>query len=93
MSQLDQTTLSAPVSKVAQVTLAFWIMKVLATTLGETAGDFISMTLDMGYLAGLTITFGLLAIILLLQIAAQRLPPGPVLDRNHCDNHGRYRNL
>ena len=50
-------------------------MKVLATTLGETAGDFISMTLDMGYLAGLTITFCLLAIILFLQISASRYHP------------------
>jgi uncharacterized membrane-anchored protein len=75
MNPLNQSTLSVPFSKVAQVTLAFWIMKVLATTLGETAGDFISMTLDMGYLAGLTITFGLLAIILFFQIGAGRYHP------------------
>jgi len=61
-------------SKIAQVTLAFWIMKVLATTLGETAGDFISMTLDLGYYAGLAITFSLLIAILLLAITRPYRP-------------------
>ncbi len=51
-------------SKTAQVTVAFWIMKVLATTLGETAGDFTSMTLELGYYAGLAITFAALVLIL-----------------------------
>ncbi len=36
-------------SKVAEVTICFWIMKILATTLRETAGDFISMMLGLGY--------------------------------------------
>jgi uncharacterized membrane-anchored protein len=36
-------------SKIAEVTLLFWIMKICATTLGETAGDLLSMTLDVGY--------------------------------------------
>jgi uncharacterized membrane-anchored protein len=56
------------VSKTGQVTLAFWIGKVLATTLGETAGDFISMTLDLGYYVGLGLTFAALVIILSLQV-------------------------
>ena len=59
------------VSKTAQVTLAFWIMKVLATTLGETAGDFISMTLDLGYYAGLAITFTALVMVLSLQVSSK----------------------
>ncbi|MEO8422155.1 MAG: hypothetical protein ABI457_13265 [Hyphomicrobium sp.] len=63
------------VSKVAEVTLAFWVMKVLATTLGETAGDFISMTLGLGYYAGLAITFAILAVVLTLQIAAKDYRP------------------
>jgi uncharacterized membrane-anchored protein len=62
-------------SKVAEVTLAFWIMKVLATTLGETAGDFISMTLDLGYYAGLAITFSALAMLLFFQITSRRFHP------------------
>lgn len=61
-------------SKVAEITLAFWIMKILATTLGETAGDFISMTLDLGYYAGLAITFSLLALILYFQITRSYRP-------------------
>ena len=36
-------------NKVAQVTLLFWVMKICATTLGETAGDLVSMTLNLGY--------------------------------------------
>lgn len=62
-------------SKTAQVTLAFWIMKVLATTLGETAGDFISMTLDLGYYAGLAITFATLVVIWSFQLRAKRFHP------------------
>jgi uncharacterized membrane-anchored protein len=63
------------VSKTAQVTVAFWIMKVLATTLGETAGDFISMTLELGYYVGLAITFTALVAILSLQIGAKQFYP------------------
>lgn len=63
------------VSKVALVTIFFWIMKVLATTLGETAGDFISMTLGLGYYAGLGITFAILAVILFFQITARTYNP------------------
>ncbi|MBS0232542.1 MAG: hypothetical protein JSR99_03540 [Proteobacteria bacterium] len=59
----------ATLSKVARVTVAFWIMKILATTLGETAGDFISMSLGLGYYIGLGITFTLLAAVLFVQIA------------------------
>ena len=58
--------------KVASVTLAFWIMKILATTLGETAGDFISMTLNLGYYVGFAITFAALAAILAFQIGARQ---------------------
>ena len=37
-------------SKVPEVTLGFWIIKILATTLGETGGDTVTMTMDLGYL-------------------------------------------
>ena len=37
-------------TKIPEVTLGFWIIKILATTLGETGGDTVSMTLDLGYL-------------------------------------------
>lgn len=62
-------------NKVAQITLAFWIMKILATTLGETAGDFLSMTLNLGYYIGLGITFAILAVVLWMQISAKTLKP------------------
>ena len=62
-------------NKVAQVTLAFWVMKVLATTLGETAGDFLSMSLGLGYVVGLAITGALLLGLLVAQISARRLYP------------------
>jgi uncharacterized membrane-anchored protein len=75
MRRQAETTDVVTFSKVAQVTLAFWIMKVLATTLGETAGDFISMTLGLGYYAGLAITFAILAVVLFMQITATRYHP------------------
>ncbi len=67
--------MSAAANKIASVTLAFWIMKVLATTLGETAGDFISMTLGLGYYAGLAITFAILAVFLFFQIRSRTFHP------------------
>jgi uncharacterized membrane-anchored protein len=42
-----------PLSKVPEVTFLFWIIKIAATTLGETGGDSVTMTLDWGYLAAL----------------------------------------
>ncbi|MGF6257375.1 COG4705 family protein [Ensifer sp. LBL] len=67
-----KTPTAAPLTKVAAVTLAFWIMKILATTLGETAGDFISMTLNLGYYVGFGITFAALLVILVAQISARK---------------------
>lgn len=54
------------------VTLGFWIIKILATTLGETAGDTVSMTLDLGYLVGSAIFLTILLALVWLQIAARR---------------------
>lgn len=62
-------------NKVAEVTLAFWIMKVIATTLGETTGDFISQTLNLGYVVGLGITGVFLVLALVLQIRSARFHP------------------
>ena len=45
-------------SKVPEVTLFFWIIKIAATTLGETGGDSVTMTLGWGYLAGTALFFG-----------------------------------
>ena len=48
---MKNTDIEIPGSKVAAVTLAFWVMKIAATTLGETAGDLLSMTLGLGCMA------------------------------------------
>lgn len=61
--------------KVPAVTLGFWIIKILATTLGETAGDTVSMTLNWGYLAGTALFLAVLVILVWFQIAAKRFHP------------------
>jgi uncharacterized membrane-anchored protein len=66
-------TLKDHASKVPAVTLAFWIIKIAATTLGETAGDAVSMSLDLGYAVSSLI--GLFAVAVLLQIATRRFHP------------------
>lgn len=63
------------VSKVAQVTLAFWVMKICATTLGETAGDLLSMTLKIGYAASSVILLSLFLVSLLAQLRAKAFHP------------------
>jgi uncharacterized membrane-anchored protein len=50
-------------SKVPEVTLGFWIIKILATTLGETGGDTITMTMDLGYLTGTAIFLSALVVL------------------------------
>ena len=62
-------------SKVPAITLGFWIIKILATTLGETGGDALSMTLDLGYLASTAIFAVVFAIAVAAQIAAKRFRP------------------
>lgn len=59
-------------SKVPEVTLVFWIIKIAATTLGETGGDTVTMTLNWGYLAGSALFFVLLLALVFAQIRAQR---------------------
>lgn len=58
--------------KVPAVTFGFWIIKILATTLGETAGDTVSMTMDLGYLAGTAIFLSAFLVLLFFQIRARR---------------------
>ena len=55
-------------SKVPAVTLGFWIIKIAATTLGETGGDTVTMTLNWGYLAGTALFLGLLVGLVAAQI-------------------------
>lgn len=69
------TTTPSTINKIAEVTVFFWIMKIIATTLGETTGDFIAQTLNLGYVIGLAITGALLLVTLVLQIRADRYHP------------------
>ncbi len=71
---MDQT-LKQAISKVPEVTLGFWIIKVIATTLGETGGDAVTMTLGLGYLAGTAIFAALFAVAVAAQIRARRFHP------------------
>jgi uncharacterized membrane-anchored protein len=58
-------------SKVPELTLAFWVIKVLATTLGETGGDALSMSLDLGYLLSTGIFATLFAVAVVVQVRAR----------------------
>jgi uncharacterized membrane-anchored protein len=62
-------------SKVPAVTLGFWIIKIAATTLGETGGDTVTMTLNWGYLAGTVLFLALLVALVVAQILAIRFNP------------------
>jgi uncharacterized membrane-anchored protein len=62
-------------SKIPEVTLGFWIIKILATTLGETGGDTVSMTMDLGYLTGTAIFLSALVVLVGAQIAAKKFHP------------------
>ena len=62
-------------TKVPAVTLGFWIIKVIATTLGETGGDTVTMTMNLGYLIGSAIFIAALVGLVALQIAAKKFHP------------------
>jgi uncharacterized membrane-anchored protein len=62
-------------TKVPEVTLVFWIIKIAATTLGETGGDTVTMTLNWGYLAGTALFLSILVVLVAWQIAAERFYP------------------
>jgi uncharacterized membrane-anchored protein len=59
-------------TKIPEVTLVFWIIKIAATTLGETGGDSVTMTLNWGYLTGTAIFLPALAILVMAQILAKK---------------------
>ena len=62
-------------SKVPEVTLVFWIIKILATTLGETGGDAVSMSLRLGYLLSTGIFLVIFIIAVIVQIKAKKFHP------------------
>jgi uncharacterized membrane-anchored protein len=71
MSETDDRTMS----KMPAVTLRFWIIKVLATTLGETRGDTVTMTLDRGCLAGTVLFAAVLVALVVAQTMTRRFNP------------------
>lgn len=62
-------------AKVPEVTLGFWIIKILATTLGETGGDAVSMSMNLGYLVGTVIFMLLFVTAVVCQIKARKFHP------------------
>jgi uncharacterized membrane-anchored protein len=66
---------SDSLGKVPEVTLAFWVIKILATTLGETGGDAVTMSMNLGYLVGTLIFTAILVVAVAAQIAAKRFHP------------------
>lgn len=69
-SELKET-----MSKVPEVTLIFWIIKILATTLGETGGDAVSMSMGLGYLVGTAIFSVLFVIAVAVQMSSKKFHP------------------
>jgi uncharacterized membrane-anchored protein len=62
-------------AKVPHVTLAFWIIKIAATTLGETGGDAVTMSMNLGYLVGTLIFAAIFVVFVIAQIAAKKFHP------------------
>lgn len=62
-------------SKVPEVTLVFWILKILATTLGETGGDAVSMSLNLGYLLSTGIFAAVFLAAVIVQVRAEKFHP------------------
>jgi hypothetical protein len=85
----DAGQLRAP-DHAPEVTLAFWIIKIAATTLGETGGDSVTMTLSWGYLTGTVLFLGLLVVLVFAQIMARRVPSLPLLDDDRRLDHLRH---
>jgi len=72
---MDDSSKIAALSKVPEVTLSFWIIKIAATTLGETGGDSVTMTLNWGYLAGTSLFLSLLVVLVMAQTFAKKFHP------------------
>ncbi len=75
MSLNNALSLENAISKVPALTLVFWLIKILATTLGETAGDALSMSMNLGYLLSTLIFAGLFLFAVIAQIKASKFHP------------------
>src|ERR1700689_1639647 len=69
------TSVERQAGKIPEVTLVFWIIKIAATTLGETGGDTVTMTFNWGYLVGTALFLSLLLVLVILQVAAKKFYP------------------
>lgn len=69
------STAAPSLSKVPEATLVFWLIKIAATTLGETGGDAVSMSMNLGYLTGTIIFSVVFAIAVSAQISTKRFHP------------------
>lgn len=69
------TSTETALSKVPEVTLLFWVIKIAATTLGETAGDAVSMSMNLGYLIGTAIFSAVFLAAVFAQIKAKTFQP------------------
>lgn len=74
-SRASHTGAFPAMNKLPQITLAFWVMKICATTLGETAGDLLSMTLDVGYAISSLILISVFVLTLVTQLMAKTYKP------------------
>jgi uncharacterized membrane-anchored protein len=72
---MNDTSQRGTLSKVPEVTLVFWVIKIAATTLGETGGDTVTMTFNWGYLPGAALFLGLLVVLMSAQILAKKFHP------------------
>lgn len=73
--QSNENRIGELVSKVPQVTFMFWVIKICATTVGETGGDALSMTLQLGYAVSSLIFLAFFAVTLAAQVASKRYHP------------------
>jgi len=69
---IDRHSLEGAVAKVPAVTLGFWLIKIAATTLGETGGDWVTMSLNLGYLIGTGIFAALFVVLVYAQVKSAR---------------------
>jgi uncharacterized membrane-anchored protein len=75
MEKIDSPMANETFSKVPELTLVFWIIKIFATTLGETGGDAVSMSMDLGYLVGTAIFAAIFLVAVAVQIKAKHFHP------------------
>lgn len=69
------TTIKPQTSKVPEITLIFWIIKIAATTLGETGGDLVTMSMNLGYLVGTLIFAVIFIVAVIMQIKSANFQP------------------